>query len=192
MDLNEVTGDWDYRTLPANVTLGTRCFIERKESFKRFRSIREPGLSLGSGVVVYTWTDFNVEPQGRISVGDDCVLVGAMFMCAELIGVGRRVVISYHVTIADSDFHPRTRAARRVDALANAPGADRSLRPRVESRPVLIEDDVWIGIGAIVLKGVRIGRGARIGAGAVVTRDVPDGATVWGNPARPAAAEDVP
>jgi acetyltransferase-like isoleucine patch superfamily enzyme len=113
-------------------------------------------------------------------------------MCAEGISVGRRVVISYHVTIADSDFHPRARAARREDALANAPGADRSLRPRVESRPVLIDDDVWIGIGAIVLKGVRIGRGARIGAGAVVTRDVPDGASVSGNPARLDAAQAAP
>ena len=46
MDLNEITGNWDYSTLPANVTLGARCFIERKESFKRFRSTRHPGLSL--------------------------------------------------------------------------------------------------------------------------------------------------
>ena len=62
-------------------------------------------------MIVYTWTEFNVEPQGQISVGDDCVLVGAIFMCAERIRVGRRVVISYHVTIADSDFI-RTRAPR--------------------------------------------------------------------------------
>ena len=192
MDLRETTGDWDYRTLPANVALGERCFIERKASFERFRSIRDPGLSLGSGVIVHTWTEFNVEPQGSISVGDDCLLVGPIFMCAERISIGQRVVISYHVTIADSDFHPRTRAARREDALANVPGGELRLRPRVESRPVIIEDDVWIGIGAIVLKGVRIGRGARIGAGAVVTRDVPDGAAVSGNPARAAAAGELP
>ena len=43
---------------------------------------------------------------------------------------------------------------------------------------------IWIGIGAIVLKGVRVGRGARIAAGSVVTRDVPEGGTVAGNPAR--------
>ena len=49
---------------------------------------------------------------------------------------------------------------------------------------MIIEDDVWIGIGAIVLKGTRIGRGARVGAGAVVTRDVAAGATVAGNPAQ--------
>jgi acetyltransferase-like isoleucine patch superfamily enzyme len=186
VDPREITGDWDYRTLPANVRVGPRCFIERKDSLRRFRSTRDPGLTLGAGVVVHTWAEFNVEPGGRIEIGDDAVLVGPVFMCAERISVGARVVISYQVTIADSDFHPLDRASRREDALANAPGAPPGPRPRVESRPVVIEDDVWIGIGAIVLKGVRIGRGARIAAGAVVTRDVPEGASVAGNPARAA------
>ena len=49
---------------------------------------------------------------------------------------------------------------------------------------VLIEDDVWIGPSATILKGVRIGRGAFIEPGAVVTRDVRPGAHVEGNPAR--------
>lgn len=187
MDIGEITGAWDYASLPRNVEVGAGCFIERKESFRRFRSTREPGLRLGSNVRVYTWAEFSVEPQGEIAIGDDSILVGPIFMCAERIIVGLRVIISYHVTIADCDFHPLDPAARRRDALANARGGDASLRPPLVSRPVVIEDDAWIGIGAIVLKGVRIGRGARVAAGAVVTRDVPDGATVAGNPARVAA-----
>lgn len=184
MDIGEITGHWDYAALPANVQLGPGCFLERKDSFRRYRSTRPVGLSLGARVTVYTWTEFNVEPTGSLSVGDDSVLVGAVFMCAERISIGERVLISYHVTIADSDFHPLGVEARRRDAIANAPGGDRRQRPTVESRPVIIEDDVRIGIGAIVLKGVRIGQGARIAAGAVVTRDVPPGAFVAGNPAR--------
>jgi acetyltransferase-like isoleucine patch superfamily enzyme len=105
-------------------------------------------------------------------------------MCSDRITLGKRVVVSYHVTIADSDFHPRDPEARRLDAIANAPGGDRSQRPPVLSSPVVIDDDVWIGIGAIVLKGVHVGQGAKILAGAVVTRDVPAGAVVSGNPAR--------
>jgi acetyltransferase-like isoleucine patch superfamily enzyme len=183
-DFEALTGGWARETLPRNIRVGVECHLERRDSFKRFRSTREPGLVLGDRVKVYTWTDFNVEPDGAIEVGDDSILVGAVFMCAKSIRIGRRVVVSYNVTIADSDFHPRDPELRRADAIANAPGGDRTHRPAVIARPVAIDDDVWIGIGAIILKGVRVGRGARIGAGAVVTKDVPPGATVIGNPAR--------
>jgi len=184
MDVSEITGTWDYATVPANVRLGTGCFLERKDSFRRFRSHRQPGLVLGDRVTAYTWTEFNLEPGALVEVGDDTVLVGAVFMCAEHIRIGKRVVVSYNVTIADSDFHPRDPELRRRDAVANAPFGDKGSRPPVVARPVVIDDDAWIGIGAIVLKGVRIGAGARVAAGAVVTADVPAGATVAGNPAR--------
>jgi acetyltransferase-like isoleucine patch superfamily enzyme len=183
-DESEITGEWDYSTLPSNVWIGKDCWIERRDSFSRFRSTCQPGLVLGDRIHIYTWTTFNVEPTGCIEVGDDSTLVGAVFMCAERIQLGRNVVISYHVTIADSDFHPIDPTMRMQDAIANRPHGNRIERPCVESRPITIEDDVWVGIGAIILKGVRIGRGAKVGAGAVVTRDVPDGATIEGNPAR--------
>ena len=50
--------------------------------------------------------------------------------------------------------------------------------------PIIIEDDVWIGVRAIILPGKRIGRGSIVGAGAVVTKDVPPYAIVGGNPAK--------
>jgi len=52
------------------------------------------------------------------------------------------------------------------------------------AKPIVIEENVWIGGGAILLPGVTIGRNAVVGAGAVVTRDVPENAVVAGNPAR--------
>jgi acetyltransferase-like isoleucine patch superfamily enzyme len=183
-DVQAITGAWNYAELPPNVTIGPGCFLERRDSFKRYRSQGNPGLVLGARVKVYTWTEFNIEPSGVLTVGDDAVLVGAVFMCAECIAIGNRVVISYNVTIADCDFHPRDPELRKQDAMANAPEGDRTRRPPVVTRPVVIEDDVWIGIGAIVLKGVRIGRGARIAAGSVVTADVPADTAVAGNPAR--------
>jgi acetyltransferase-like isoleucine patch superfamily enzyme len=179
-----ITGSWSYKELPSNVNIGPDCYLERRDSFKRYRSTQHPGLTLGRSVKVYTWTEFNIEPTGVLTVGDHTTLVGAVFMCAERIEIGSHVVVSYNVTIADSDFHPRDPALRKQDAIANAPGGDLSQRPVLLTRPVVIEDDVWIGIGAIILKGVRIGRGARIGAGSVVTTDVPPGVEVNGNPAR--------
>ena len=184
MDIAEITGRWDYSQLPPNIRVGSDCYFERKGSFSRFRSKKEPGLIIGDRVKAYTWTEFNVEPTGFLEIGDDSILVGAVFMCAESIQIGKRVVVSYHVTIADSDFHPKDPELRKKDAIANAPFGDKSQRPPVVSRPVVIEDNVWIGTGAIILKGVRIGQGARIGAGAVVTSDVPAGASLEGNPGR--------
>jgi acetyltransferase-like isoleucine patch superfamily enzyme len=182
--MRTVTGEWDYATLPANVHLGRDCWIERPQSFERFRSTRVPGAVFGDGVRVYGWTVFNVEPSGVVSVGDETVLVGAVVICQQEIIVGRRVVVSYQVMIADSDFHPRDPAQRRLDAEGSAPSGDPRDRPPIESRPVRIGDGAWVGIGAIILKGVEVGPGARVGAGAVVARDVPAGSTVEGNPAQ--------
>ena len=181
--IEDITGQWDQSLLPANIRVGSDCWFERRVSFDRFRSAQNPGLVIGDRVRIYTWTTFNVEPSGSVEIGDDSVLVGAIFMCNERITVGQRVVISYNVTIADSDFHPLDPEERKRDAIANSPYGAKSQRPAIIPRPVVIEDAVWIGIGAITLKGVRIGQGARIGAGAVVTRDVAPGTTVVGNPA---------
>lgn len=183
-DDREVTGGWDHSRLPGNVQLGRRCWIERPQTFERFRSTRDPGLVLGDDVNVYGWTVFNLEPDAVLTVGERSVLVGAVFMCSERIELGHDVVISYGVTIADSDFHPSDPGLRRRDAEASAPYGDPAGRPPVESRPVSIGDGAWIGIGAIILKGVSIGTGARVGAGAVVSRSVPAGARAEGNPAR--------
>jgi acetyltransferase-like isoleucine patch superfamily enzyme len=184
MNISEINGTWDYATLPENVKIGEGCRIERSGSFSRFRSRQDPGLIVGKHVRAHTWTAFNVEPDGVLEIGDDCVLVGALFMCAQRITVGQRVLISYNVSIADSDFHPRDPELRRLDAMALCPEGDATRRPPVTSRPVVIEDDVVIGIGAIILKGTHIGRGARIGAGAVITSRIPPGAYVVGNPGR--------
>ncbi len=186
----EFTGDWDYGILPKNIWLGEDCYLERKDSFERFRSRRNPGLILGKGVQVYTWSVFSVEPEGRLIVGNDSILVGAIFWCAERISIGERVLISYNVMIADSDFHPRDPKLRRQDAIAISPEGDRTQRPPLETKPIVIENDVQIGIGAIILKGVHIGAGACIGAGSVVTANVPPGVFVMGNPARVASLQE--
>lgn len=177
-----ITGDWDYRELPANMLVAPDCWIERKSSFASFRSTQATGLSIGNRTRIYMWSTFNVEPAGSVRIGQDCVLVGPTFMCADQIRIGDRVLISYQVTLADADFHPLDASERRQDAVANAPFASPMQRPEFRTAPIVIEDDVAIGIGAIILKGVHIGRGARIAPGSVITRDVPAGAWAVGNP----------
>ena len=75
--------------------------------------------------------------------------------------------------ILDSDFHPLDPRQRRIHPTAAA-----------NSIPIHIGCDVFIGARAIILKGVTIGDGAVIAAAAVVTKDVPPGSIVGGNPAR--------
>ena len=87
--------------------------------------------------------------------------------------IGRCCYIADRVSIADQDGHPLDPDARRRREPVSP---DRI-------RPVVIEDDVWIGSRSIILKGVRIGRGAVVGAGSVVTSDVPPGTVACGNPA---------
>ena len=97
--------------------------------------------------------------------------------------IGNYVVIGWNTTIADTDFHPLAPALRIADAIACSPlGAGRA-RPMVPQRAVVIEDDVWIGPSATILKGVRIGAGSFIEPGALITRDVPPRSRVGGNPA---------
>ena len=85
----------------------------------------------------------------------------------------------------DSDFHPVDPAQRLADTVALSPVGDKKRRPFVSSKPVVIEDEAWIGFNATILKGVRIGRGAVVQPGSVVLSDVPAGTTVMGNPAKP-------
>jgi len=183
MDMDEIVGSWDYRKLPDNIRIGADCFLERRESFERFRSQQSPGLVLGDRVRVLTWTTFNVEPSGRMEIGDDTVLVCAVFMCMTSIRVGAGCHVAYNVTISDCDFHPIALEARRRDAIAVAPNGDRARRPPLPAAPIVIGRDVWIGTGAIILKGVTIGDCATIAPGTVLARDVPAGACAAGNPA---------
>lgn len=183
-DADTVTGGWPLSMLPPGVVdVGADCFLERYESFERITSLHRPALVLGDRVTVYTWTGFGIDEGGRLTVGDDSVLVGPQFLCGDSITIGHRVVLSYNTTVCDSDFHPHDAASRRVDAEAISPLGDRR-RPHVDTAPVVIGDDVRVGIGGVILKGVTVGAGATIAPGAVVTTDVPPGATVEGNPGR--------
>jgi acyl-[acyl carrier protein]--UDP-N-acetylglucosamine O-acyltransferase len=61
---------------------------------------------------------------------------------------------------------------------------ERSTRDALVRGPIIIEDEVWLGTNALIMSGVRIGKGAIVAAGAIVTKDVPPYAIVGGNPAR--------
>ena len=111
-------------------------------------------------------------PGARLTIGDDFGMTGGSLVCDERITIGDRVWVGANAIIADTDFHPLDPVRRRENPLA------------AETAPVVIGDDVFIGMNALILKGVTVGAGAVVGAGSVVARDVPPGAVAAGNPAR--------
>ena len=128
--------------------------------------------------------------QEHLGAGGDTVWIQPPFYCdyGTNIELGERVFFNFNCVVLDvcpvrigshtligpavqiyTPLHPFEAELRRVQEFG---------------RPVEIGDDVWVGGGAIILPGVRIGARAVIGAGSVVTRDVPEGVFAAGNPCR--------
>jgi len=176
-------GRWTHGALPPNVRAGPDTIITGDLAFKRFHSRQEKALVIGAHCTM-DGVHFALGENGRIVIGDYCYFTNAVLLCEVELRVGDYVVIGWNATIADTDFHPIAPAERIADAIACSPLGKGRPRPEVLRRPVIIEEDVWIGPNATVLKGVRLGAGAFVEAGALVTRDVPPRARVMGNPAR--------
>ena len=83
------------------------------------------------------------------------------------------------ITIGDNVF-----IAPKVNLVTLNHSLDPALRSATVAKPIVIEDGVWVGIGATVLQGVTIGKNSVVGANSVVTRDVPPNTVVAGNPAK--------
>jgi maltose O-acetyltransferase len=127
-----------------------------------------------------------------LGAGGDTAVIQPVFACdyGYNIRLGRNAFINYNCVFLDCapiDIGDDAQIGPAVQIYTATHPMDAELRRSgLESaRPVIIGSDVWIGGGAIILPGIRVGDGAVIGAGSVVTRDVPRGAVVAGNPARP-------
>jgi UDP-2-acetamido-3-amino-2,3-dideoxy-glucuronate N-acetyltransferase len=114
-----------------------------------------------------------VEIQKGARIGARCKISSHTFVC-EGVRLGDGVFVGHNVSFIN-DRYPRA---------VNADGTPKSDADWICQRTV-VEDGASIGSGSTILGGVTIGAGAMIGAGSVVTRDVPPGAVVAGNPAKP-------
>jgi maltose O-acetyltransferase len=109
--------------------------------------------------------------EARIEIGGGTSFSNGVQVIAERrVTIGRRCLIGDAVLILDSDFHEMSAEGRH-----RLPGA---------TAPVILEDNVFVGSRAVILKGVTIGKDSVIGAGSVVVRSIPPGVIAAGNPAK--------
>ncbi len=144
-----------------------------------------PDVKLGKNVRLYAFVNLYgceigdetsigtfVEIQKGVRVGARCRIQSHTFIC-EGVTIEDEVFVGHNVNF----LNDRWPAAVNDDGSVRTPG-DWHLEPTIVKRRATI------GTGAIILPGVTVGEGALVGAGAVVTKDVPAGAVMAGNPAR--------
>ncbi len=122
--------------------------------------------------------------SSQVRIGEYCYLgENSKVWSWESISIGNRVLIAHDVNIFDCETHPvcpKQRAKQYLNIINGQSDGDVVLK----SKPVIIENDVWIGRGATIMKGVTIGYASIIGAGSIVTRSVEPMSLYAGNPAR--------
>ncbi len=164
--------------------------------------LRTTGAKLGKHCVIFNRLYYFLHPKGKLKIGNNCIIssgsnfnqlsrnlkgsiyVGenATLLIGDNVGISssclwvtESVIIGNHVTIGadtlilDTDAHPLDWRDRRKNGPRN-------------SKPIVIEDDVFIGTRSIILKGVTIGARSVIGAGSVVAKSIPPDCVVAGNP----------
>ena len=125
----------------------------------------EPGVN--HPVIIRT-----LNKVSELSIGDNVGISGGGICCANKVEIGKNVMFGANAFVTDTDFHPINPVNRRFS------------KEEIKSAPVIIEDNVFLGMNVIVLKGVKIGKNSIIAAGSIVTSDIPENVIAGGIPAK--------
>jgi acetyltransferase-like isoleucine patch superfamily enzyme len=147
--------------------------LPRLDQVKRLRGWYYSGLLARAGSGLRVAEQVLINNPANVSVGDNCYIGTG----AQLYPWNAPITIGSNVLIAAG-----VRIITRKHGFANM--SHPMAQQGYTNAPIVIEDDVWIGFGAVVLPGVTIGRGSIVGSNAVVTRDVEPYSIVGGVPAR--------
>ena len=176
--------DWHDGLVPESAVLDDDCHVESSYQFLLDRSEPPYGVRVLRGAAVHGLTAFDVGPRGRVTFGAFCMTNGTQFVCDEEITIGTGSLLAWNTVIMDSRRAPLDPMARRA-ALERVPvTSPRRLLAEVETAPVRIGSNVYIGFDVMVMPGVTVGDGAVVGSRSVVWDDVEPHTVVVGNPAR--------
>ena len=140
------------------------------------------GASLAIGAGCYVGRYVELGPSGRISIGDQTSIQDRSILVGD-VQLGRYCVLSLNVLLTSGrhyfDRWPHLLIRDQDERVAQS--ADLSDQ---HSRPIVVEEDCWLGMNSVVMPGIKIGRGCVVGSNAVVTRDLPPYSVAVGSPAR--------
>ena len=157
-----------------NVKIGKGCKFQGKTYFNR---IQNSEIKIGNNctfksshksnlIGIYSPCMISTIGKGaQIEIGNNCGFSGTVIGAALHVKLGNNVRCGANTLITDTDWH--------TDDYRTG-----------ENKPIIIEDNVWLGYGVKVLKGVTIGKNSLIGANSVVTKDIPANVIAVGNPCK--------
>lgn len=171
---------WFHRVRKLPAVLWGRWTLRRASTVGRWTRVRgwprivnHGTMVIGSRVRLVSTpvrSELVCQPGGNLYIGDGTFInSGASIGASMLIQIGKGCQIGNQCIMLDNDYHG-------VDLEA------RTTRP--SSAPIILGDNVWLGVRVTILKGVTIGEGAVIGAGSIVTHDIPPRSLAVGVPAR--------
>ena len=156
------------------VKIGNACKFQGKTMFRR---IQDSNIEIGNKCIFNSSHSSNligvyspciistITKDAKIEIGEGCGFSGTVIGAGLHIRLGNNVRCGANTLITDSDWHSDDYRT----------GKD---------KPIIIEDNVWLGYGVKVLKGVHIGKNSLIGANSVVTKDIPANVIAAGNPCK--------
>ena len=152
----------------------------------RVENHKHDSNSIKIGVGTHIRGELTLYPYAEIlQIGDNSYIGrGSVVRSGEKIIIGNNVLISHGVTIIDSDSHEINYLERAESYKKMLKEGHPICKGNIQTKPITIEDYVWISYGVSILKGVTIGKGSIVAAGSVVTIDVPPFTMVGGNPIR--------
>lgn len=126
---------------------------------------------------------FYIEQNAKVTIGERVGMASPRLWISKGLSIGNRVAIGANVLIIDTDCHQIDYRVRHgLCKYEESPAPEE--HKKIQTAPIVIEDNVWIGAHSIILKGVTIGARSIIGAGSVVTHDIPADCIAAGNPCK--------
>jgi len=152
------------------------CFKKLTRHFFYIPRIKRKLMHVGKNF--YVGKNFTCELYKNVSIGDNVYIGDNMLILSTIakVFIGDDTMFAPNVTIVTGDHKIYNTTVSLNKVLEKDKISE-------NDADVIFEGNNWIGVGAIILKGVIVKRGAVIGAGAVVTKNVPENAVVAGNPA---------